>query len=162
MELVRCHKSYREQEKVWNVGMNEGKIFFLLRGRNDTFANEILTFWNYAFENSKEFYVFFKFGENIDAQTLKISKIHWKLRIKQTSVLFCKYLCNEKSNLYQTFNLSSQDRSWPPKKDLCTNTGTCDQTCVGAFTTLHTYSCSDIHEISSKVRTGQVNLEQVN
>ena len=32
---------------------------------------------------------------------LKIWKIHRKLRIKQTSVLFCKYLSNESSDLYE-------------------------------------------------------------
>ena len=44
-----------------------------------TFSNEILTFWNCAFKNSKEFHVFFRFGRNFDAQILKICKIHWKL-----------------------------------------------------------------------------------
>ena len=80
-----------------------------------TFSNGILTFWNCASQNSKEFHVFFQFGGNFDAQIMKIFKIHWKLRIKQTSVLFCKYLCNKSSDLYEIFNFSLQDSNWPPK-----------------------------------------------
>ena len=41
------------------------------------------------------------FLRNFDAQIVKICKMHWKLRIKQTPVLFCKYLCNERLNLYE-------------------------------------------------------------
>ena len=47
-----------------------------------TFSNEILTFWNCASKNSKEFHVFFKFGINFGAQILKIYKVHWKSRTK--------------------------------------------------------------------------------
>ena len=34
-------------------------------------------------------------------QILKICKIHRKWRVKQTSVLFCKYLRNQSSDLYE-------------------------------------------------------------
>ena len=40
-------------------------------------------------------------------QILKICKIHRKWRVKQTSVLFCKYLRNQISDLYEIWNLSS-------------------------------------------------------
>ena len=45
---------------------------------------------------------------NFDAQISKICKIHWKLRIKQKSVLFFKYLHNESSDLYEIWNLGSK------------------------------------------------------
>ena len=35
------------------------------------------------------------------AQTVKICKMHWKLRIKPTPVLFCKYLRNQSWDLYE-------------------------------------------------------------
>ena len=35
------------------------------------------------------------------AQTVKICKMHWKLRIKPTPVLFCKYLRNKSSDLHE-------------------------------------------------------------
>ena len=54
--------------------------------------------------NSKEFHIFLIFGRNFDAQILKRCKIHWKLRIKQIPVLFCKYLRNESSDLYMVVN----------------------------------------------------------
>ena len=41
------------------------------------------------------------FGRNFDAQILKTGKIHRKLKIKQTSVLFFKYLRKESSDLYE-------------------------------------------------------------
>ena len=50
-------------------------------------------------------------GWNFDAQNLKICKIHRQLRIKQTSVLFCKYLLNESSNLYEIYFAYFQDLS---------------------------------------------------
>ena len=34
---------------------------------------------------------------------LKICKMHWKLRFKETPVLFCKYLCNESLDLHEIF-----------------------------------------------------------
>ena len=80
-----------------------------------TFSNEILSFWNCACKNSKEFHVFFKFCMNFDAQ---IDKIHWKLRIKQMSVFFCEYPCNKSSVLYEVYNLSAQGIHCPPTKIL--------------------------------------------
>ena len=67
------------------------------------------TFWSCVCKNSKAFPIFFKVGRNFDAQILKIWKRHRKLRIKQTSVLFCKYLSNESSDLYETQDFYSQD-----------------------------------------------------
>ena len=46
---------------------------------------------------------------NFDAQILKIWKIHRKLRIKQTSVLFCRYLRNESFDLYEIWDFYSWD-----------------------------------------------------
>ena len=43
----------------------------------------------------------------LNFQSLKSCNKHWKLWIKQTPVLFCKYLCNESSDLYRIWNLSS-------------------------------------------------------
>ena len=43
----------------------------------------------------------FQFLRNFDAQIGKICKMHWKLRIKQTPVLFCKYLRNESLDLHE-------------------------------------------------------------
>ena len=43
------------------------------------------------------------------------------------SVLFCKYLCNKSSDLYEISNLNSKDSNELPKKnrkDLCTHTRT--------------------------------------
>ena len=45
------------------------------------------TFWSCVSKNSKKFHVFFKFVWNFHAQILKICKIHWKLRVRQTPVL---------------------------------------------------------------------------
>ena len=36
-----------------------------------------------------------------EAHILKICKIHRKSRIRQTTVLFCKYLANESSDLHE-------------------------------------------------------------
>ena len=60
-----------------------------------TFSNDILTFWNCASKYSKELNVFFKFGRYFDYQILKMCKIQWKWRIKQKSVVFCKYFCKK-------------------------------------------------------------------
>ena len=67
------------------------------------------TFWSCVCKNSKAFSIFFKFGRNFDAQILKIWKRHRKLRIKQTSVLFCKYLHNKSSDLYEIWDFYSWD-----------------------------------------------------
>ena len=61
----------------------------------------ICTSWTCVSKKSKQFHVFIKFGWNFDAQILKIYKIHWKLRSKQTPVLFCKYLRMESSDLHE-------------------------------------------------------------
>ena len=37
----------------------------------------------------------------LEARTGEICRMHWKLRIKKTPVLFCKYLRNESSNLHE-------------------------------------------------------------
>ena len=47
-----------------------------------------------------------KLGHLTD-QILKMCKVHRKLRIKQTSVLFCKYLRKQSSDLYEIWDLSS-------------------------------------------------------
>ena len=60
-------------------------------------------------KNSEAFPIFFKFGRNFDAQILKTGKIHRKLKIKQTSVLFCEYLRNESSDPYEIQDFYSQD-----------------------------------------------------
>ena len=66
-----------------------------------SFILGLVTFWNCASKKSKKFYVVFQFGGNFDAQILKIYKIHWILRTKQTSVLFCQYLRNKRSDLHK-------------------------------------------------------------
>ena len=66
------------------------------------FSNDILTFWYCACQNSKVIHVLFKFDGSFSAQILKIRKLHWKLGIKQMSVLFCNYLGNESSDLHET------------------------------------------------------------
>ena len=43
----------------------------------------------------------FQFLRSFDAQIGKICKMNWKLRIKQTPVLFCKYLRNESLDLHE-------------------------------------------------------------
>ena len=45
---------------------------------------------------------------------MKICKINRKLRIKQISVLFCKYLCNKSSDLYEIL-YGGHSLSWEPK-----------------------------------------------
>ena len=47
-------------------------------------------------------------------QILKICKIHRKLRVELTSVLFCKYLRNQSSDLYEIL-YGGQSLSWEPK-----------------------------------------------
>ena len=66
------------------------------------------TFSSCVAKNSKAFPIFFKFGCNFDASILKTGKIHRKLKIKQTSVLFCEYLRNESSDLYERGYLVNQ------------------------------------------------------
>ena len=51
-----------------------------------SFSNEILTFWNCAFKNSKEFHVVFKFGRIFDAQIMKCEKC-----IENQGLNKCKY-----------------------------------------------------------------------
>ena len=63
------------------------------------------TFWSCVCKNYEAFPIFFKFGRNFDAQILKICILYTKLRIKQTRVLFCKYLRNESFNLYEILDL---------------------------------------------------------
>ena len=46
---------------------------------------------------------------HLSDQILKICKIHRKLKIKQTSVLFCEYLRNESSDPYEIQDFYSQD-----------------------------------------------------
>ena len=66
----------------------------------------------------KEFSIFFKFQGNFDAQILKVCKMDRTLRIKELPVLFCKYLCNDRSDLYEIWNLSSEDSKEPTSKVL--------------------------------------------
>ena len=65
------------------------------------------TFWICICKNFEAFPIFFKIGRNFDAHILKTGKIHRKLKIKQTSVLFCKYLLNESSDLYEIWDFYS-------------------------------------------------------
>ena len=44
-----------------------------------------------------------QFWRNFGAQIVKICKMHWKLRIKQTPVLFCKYFRNECLDLHEFY-----------------------------------------------------------
>ena len=64
-------------------------------------SHYVCSFWSCVCKNSKAFPIFFKFGRNFDAQILKIGKIHRKSKIKQTSVLFCEYILNKSSDLYE-------------------------------------------------------------
>ena len=54
-----------------------------------------------CFEKIQGFSYIFQILMEFEAQILKICKIHRKSRIKQTSVLFCKYLANESSDLHE-------------------------------------------------------------
>ena len=58
------------------------------------------TFSNIVSKNSKECCLFL-ISVEFDAKILKICKIHRKSRIKQMSVLFCKYLCKKSLDLYE-------------------------------------------------------------
>ena len=66
---------------------------------------------------------FFQFFKELWCSNCKICKMHWKLRIQQTPVLFRKYLaCLQLlcahlcTDLHKIWNLSSQDSIWPPHK----------------------------------------------
>ena len=65
------------------------------------------TFWICICKNFEAFPIFFKIGRNFDAHILKTAKIHRKLKIKQTSVLFYKYFLNESSDLYEIWDFYS-------------------------------------------------------
>ena len=39
-----------------------------------------------------------------------------KIKVFRKSILFCKYLCNESSYLFEIWNLTSQDSNWLPHK----------------------------------------------
>ena len=79
------------------------------------------------------------------AHILKICKIHRKSRIRQTTVLFCKYLANESSDLHEILcggQLLSCDLKFKFHEDLCinararvVNARTRGETCVRSFTT---------------------------
>ena len=71
-----------------------------------------------CFQKSQEGFCIFQIRQELWCSNLKICKMYWKLRIKQTSILFCKCLRNESLDLYEILNLSSQDSSWPPQNIL--------------------------------------------
>ena len=56
-----------------------------------------------------------------EAQILKICKIHRKSRIKQSSVLFYKYLANQSSDLHVVVNYYFVNLSLKFHEDLCIN-----------------------------------------
>ena len=67
------------------------------------FSPDIRTFWYIVSKNSNRFYIIFT-DLCVGGLVFWIFvKIHWILRIKQTSVLFCKYLHNKSSDLHEIF-----------------------------------------------------------
>ena len=78
-------------------------------------------------------------------KTVKICKIHWKLRSKQRPVLFCKFLHKKRLDLCEIIFggqllscLLKFKVSWRSFTNVCTrviNADTCDKTCVFVFTT---------------------------
>ena len=64
-----------------------------------------MTFWYLVFKNVHNLSVIIHLWKLLRHVTLKIWKIHTcrKLRIKQTSILLCKYILNESFNLYGTY-----------------------------------------------------------
>ena len=51
-------------------------------------------------EKIQGFSFIFQILMEFEAKILKICEMHWKLRIKQTPVMFCKYLHKESSALH--------------------------------------------------------------
>ena len=117
------------------------------------FSPDIRTFWYIVSKNSNRFYIIFT-DLCVGGLVFWIFvKIHWILRIKQTSVLFCNYLHNESSDLHEILCgsqlLTSEPKSqisWrsvhkcasTSRKRACTrvvNVHTRDITCARMFTT---------------------------
>ena len=67
------------------------------------FSPDIRTFWYIVSKNSNRFYIIFT-DLCVGGLVFWIFvKIHWILRIQQTSVLFCKYLRDKSSDLHEIF-----------------------------------------------------------
>ena len=73
----------------------------LMKWERCPFSLDIRTFWYIVSKNSNGFHIFFTDWCVGGLSFWIFVKIHWNLRIKQTSVLFCKYLHNESSDLHE-------------------------------------------------------------
>ena len=80
------------------------------------FSPDIRTFWYIVSKNSNRFYIIFTDGCVRGLVFWIFVKIHWILRIKQTSVLFCNYLHNESSDLHEILCGSQLLTSEPKSK----------------------------------------------
>ena len=81
------------------------------------FSPDIRTFWYIVSKNSNRFYIIFTDGCVRGLVFWIFVKIHWILRIKQTSVLFCNYLHNESSDLHEIL-CGSQLLTFEPKSQI--------------------------------------------
>ena len=111
-----------------------------------------------CFKKLKEISRIFQIWVKLLCSTFEICKIDWKLRIKQTQVLFCKYLRNESSDLHEISyggQLLSLSLSFKFHGDSCINA--CTQVVnvpahvllwVGMLTKiLHPHLFTDLYEI---------------
>ena len=99
LEGSHCYRVFfNDWVKVWalysgqNTSWELGEVYFFQLGHN------ILKL---CFEKIQGFSYIFQILMEFEAQILKICKIHRKSRIRQTTVLFCKYLANESSDLHE-------------------------------------------------------------
>ena len=65
------------------------------------FSLDIRTFWYIFSKNANRFYIFFTDWSVGGLLFWIFVKLYWNIRIKQTSVLFCKYLRNGSSAIQE-------------------------------------------------------------